>query len=197
MCDTMVDNPIYVEGNSEVPIYDTVHCKGTTSDAQIGRHYEALMPDPRSCMSSTDIDSNTTLTTDRYVSQPTTQYQSFTKMVADTLAESTLKVIDSENVQDTAASPGPNCEHSIIMRTGLTSDSAINSQATATCCSGAVQPQGRGELQRALELSPGLDGSSSCVTDGESLSPNAIDVAIALSSDNELHTLMNPAGVKI
>ena len=204
MCDAMVDNPIYVEGNPEVPpIYDTVHCKGTTLDAQIDRHYEALLPDPRSCTTSKDLDSTTTVTlnTDRYVYVPQPmQYQktnSFTKLVANTLTESTLKDIDSENTQDTAASPDPNCEHLIMMKTGLTSGSTTDSQATTTCCSGVVPPQGHEKLQRTLELSTDLDGSSSCATDGESLSPNTIDVAIVSSSDNELNTPMNPAGMKM
>ena len=199
MCDAMVDNPIYVEGNPEVPpIYNTVHCKGTTSDAQIDRHYEALLPDPGSCTTSNDLDSTTTLNTDRYVYVPQPmQYQKTTKLVTDTLAESTLKDIDSENTQDTAASPDPNCEHLIMMRAGLTSDSTSDLQATTTCCSGVVPPQDRGKLQRTLELSTDLDGSSPCTTDGESLSPNTIDVPIASSSNNELNTPINPAGMKI
>ena len=199
MCDAMVDNPIYVEGNSEVPpIYDTVHCKGTTSDAQIDRHYETLVPDPRSCTTSTDLDSSTSLNTDRYVQQ-STQYQktnSFTKLTANTQAKLTLADIDSENTQDMAASPGLNCEHLIIMRTGLTSDSTTNSQATATCCSVVVPPQGDGKPQRNLELSTDLDGSIFCSTEGESLSPNAIDVAFASSSDNDVNTPMNQAGIQ-
>ena len=198
MCNAMVDNPIYVEGNSEVPIYDTVHCKSTTSDTQIDRQYEILLAGPRSCMNSTVLeDSKTTLNTDRYIQQPT-QYQktnSFTKLVADTLAESSLKDIDSENTKDVAASTGSGCENLIIMRTELTSDARTDSQATAMCCSG----EGGGKLQRTLELSTDLDGSSFCNTNlnGENLSPNAIDISTASSSDNKPNTTMNPDDMNI
>lgn len=182
----MVDNPIYVESNSEVPIYDTVHSKVITSDAQIDQQYEILLPDPRSCTASTDLDLNTTLNTEHYIPQPI-QNEKTKVLGANVLAESTLKDIDSKKVQDnTYTSPGPSCEN---MRTGFISDTAISSQPTATSNMQVFPQQSGGKTQRSLELSY---SSSSCPTEGDGFSPDAIDAPIASSSEN---TPMNQVGI--
>ena len=155
---TMIDNPIYVEGDSDMPVYDSVYSEctqRTTSSASANQEYATLSDPKSSCAAATsDLDTSTVSNSARYITDP--MHHNTTKLIQTTSASVCLDE-DSYVISTSSHLCG------MVERTGLTlpHDSATTSLTLASI-GGVLDSQDGGQSQTNLDL---------CILDGGDSSP--------------------------